>query len=173
VTSDPRPLIVTAEFDPAVQGWLEGLRRAHYPAELNRVPAHLTLFHALPGSAQGEVARRLATLAGQSPPLAARLAGVKSLGRGVAIRVECRALDGLRKEVAEALWLLLSAQDRAGVQLHVTVQNKAEPTAVRHALASLQGLAEQPTHVAALRLWRYLGGPWEALGRWPFRGRAA
>ncbi|GGI67507.1 hypothetical protein GCM10007973_00840 [Polymorphobacter multimanifer] len=154
-----------------MQGWLEGLRRANYPAELNRVPAHLTLFHAIPGSAEAEVARRLALLTAQAPPLPARLAGVKSLGRGVAIRIECAALDGLREELADALWLLLSAQDRAGVQLHVTVQNKAEPPAVKRALASLTPLPERPTHIAALRLWRYLGGPWEALGRWPFRGR--
>jgi len=33
------PLIVTADFAPDDFAWLEGLRRRHYPAERNRVPA--------------------------------------------------------------------------------------------------------------------------------------
>ena len=50
-------LIVTAELGPADFGWLEGLRRAHYPPERNQLPAHLTMFHALPPSAESGVAR--------------------------------------------------------------------------------------------------------------------
>ena len=49
------PLIVTADFATSDFAWLEGLRRAHYPAELNRVPAHLTMFQGLPPSAIAEV----------------------------------------------------------------------------------------------------------------------
>ncbi len=46
---DPRPLIVTALLEPGVQARFEALRRAHYPAALNQVPAHVTLFRQLPG----------------------------------------------------------------------------------------------------------------------------
>ncbi len=52
-------LIVTAEFAQPDFAWLEGLRRAHYPADRNQVPAHLTLFHALPPSALDEARRQL------------------------------------------------------------------------------------------------------------------
>lgn len=173
MTLDARPLIVTAELEAGAQGWLEGLRRAHYPAALNRVPAHMTLFHGLPGSAQAEVARRLAGLAGEWPALPARLVGWKSLGNGMAMRVECAALDGVREELAEALWLVMGAQDRAGVQLHVTVQNKVTAAEAKRTLAEVErGFVPRATAVVALRLWRYLDGPWEGLGRWAFRGRA-
>lgn len=172
MTGDSRPLIITAEFDPVMQHWLEAQRRAFYPAALNRVPAHLTLFHALPGSARAEVAQRLAMVTSALAPLPAKLAGVKSLGRGVAIRIECAALHALRADLAEALWLLLGAQDRVGVDLHVTVQNKASTAEVREAMTSLSPLPAQPACITALRIWRYLDGPWETLGRWPFRGRA-
>ena len=47
-----RPLILAAELGAEDFAWLEGLRRRHYPAERNRVPAHLTIFHALPPSAE-------------------------------------------------------------------------------------------------------------------------
>lgn len=135
------------------------------------MPAHLTLFHALPVSARAEVAQRMAVMAADHAPLPARLAGWKSLGTGVAMRVDCPPLDALRDELAEALWLLLGAQDRAGVQLHVTVQNKVTTAAARATLAALQtGYADRQARIAALRLWRYKDGPWEAAGRWPLRG---
>ncbi len=48
-------LIITAEMAVPDLAWLDQLRRRHYPAERNQVPAHLTMFHALPPSAEGEV----------------------------------------------------------------------------------------------------------------------
>jgi len=61
-------LIVAAEFAPADFAWLDRLRRAHFPPERNLLPAHLTLFHALPPSAEAELKRRLARLAGRAFP---------------------------------------------------------------------------------------------------------
>ena len=52
-------MIVTATFGDGDNGWLQELRRAHYPPERNRVPAHLTLFRHLPPSVEGELGRRL------------------------------------------------------------------------------------------------------------------
>ena len=46
---DSRPLILTAMLESGVQARFEALRRAHYPAGLNRVPAHVSMFHHLPG----------------------------------------------------------------------------------------------------------------------------
>ena len=47
-------LIITAEIGKADLAWLDKLRQAHYPAERNHLPAHLTMFHALPPSAERE-----------------------------------------------------------------------------------------------------------------------
>ena len=49
------PLIVTAELAPEDFAWLNDLRLRHYPAERNRVPAHLTMFHAIAPSAEAEL----------------------------------------------------------------------------------------------------------------------
>ena len=46
---DARPLIVTLKLDAASFARLDGLRRTHFPAAINRLSAHLTLFHHLPG----------------------------------------------------------------------------------------------------------------------------
>jgi hypothetical protein len=164
-------LIVTAELAPADFGWLEGLRRAHYPAERNRLPVHLTMFHALPPSAESEAKSRLAKLAVRQSP-AARIDGLIDLGGGVAFRVVSPELDAIRDELADALYGLLGAQDSAGWRPHVTIQNKVAPKAARALKASLErDFVARPLGISGLGLHRYLNGPWEAIAVYPFRGR--
>ncbi|MBC7987423.1 MAG: hypothetical protein H7X93_12270, partial [Sphingomonadaceae bacterium] len=90
----PAPIIVTALLGDADFAWLDALRRRHYPPERNRVPAHLTLFHHLPPSVADELARRLREATRGIPVPKARLAGVISLGGGVALGVEIGADAG-------------------------------------------------------------------------------
>lgn len=169
---DHRPLIITAVLEPPVQAWFEGLRRAHYPRELNQVPAHVSLFHHLPGSELEAVRRRIKTLAAEVPPPAVAVTGLRSLGRGVAYKLRSAGLDDLRAELAHGWDTLLIPQDRAGFSGHVTVQNKVEPAVARATLQALEaGFAPVSTRVVAIGIWRYLGGPWEALGQIGFRGR--
>jgi len=167
----PGPLIVTVDFAPADFTWLEGLRRAHYPAERNRVPVHLTLFHALPPSSEEEVRRHLALhAAGPAPP--AMIAGLMDLGGGVAFRVVSDDLDSIRNEIADHFHGLLGAQDSAGWRPHVTIQNKVPPKSARALLAELErDFRPRPLGIAGLSLHRYRDGPWETLARYPFRGR--
>lgn len=163
-------LIVTAELAPADFAWLDRLRTAHFPPERNRLPAHLTMFHALPPSAEEEVRRQLA-LHAAAPPPRALLDALYSLGEGVAFRVRSDALHAIRDSVAEHFHGSLSAQDDCGWRPHVTVQNKVSGKEARALLAALTVEFEpRPLGVAGLALHRYLGGPWEALARYPFRG---
>jgi hypothetical protein len=93
------PLILTADFSPADLALLDGLRRAHFPPERNRLPAHLTLFHALPPSALNEAKHQLALQANASPPRAT-IAGLMDLGGGVAFRIVSDDLDDIRSAIA-------------------------------------------------------------------------
>jgi hypothetical protein len=163
-------LIVTAEIAHRDFSWIEGLRRAHYPAELNRVPAHLTIFRALPPSAETEVRSRLAQLAkGRTPP--ARIEGLMDLGGAVAFRVVSPDLDSIREELTFDLHGLLGAQDSGGWRPHVTIQNKVAPKVARSLIASLErGFVPRPLAISGLGLHRYLGGPWETIAVSPFRG---
>jgi hypothetical protein len=167
----PGPLIVTADFAPADSAWLEGLRRAHYPAERNRVPVHLTLFHALPPSSEEELRRQLALQAAGPAPLA-MIAGLMDLRGGVAFRVVSDDLDSIRNEIADHFHGLLSAQDSVGWRPHVTIQNKVPPKAARALLTNLErDFRPRPLGIAGLALHRYRDGPWETLARYSFRGR--
>lgn len=165
-----RPLIVTATFGAADFGWLEGLRRRHFPPERNQVPAHLTLFHHLAPSLERELADRLGALA-SAPPPRARVLGVMDLGRGTAFRVESDELQGMRAELAAAFRGMLTPQDQAPWRPHVTVQNKVErrdAAVLQHELKA--GDFPRALAIHGLASWRYEGGPWTALRDYPFRG---
>ena len=163
------PIIVTATFGDGGNGWLQQLRRTHYPAERNRVPAHLTLFRQLPPSLEGELATRLAR-ASAAPPPRATVAGIIDLGEGTAFRIESEALEEIRAELAQALHGLLMPQDLAPWRPHVTIQNKVPPREARALQRELRSDFEpRPLAIRALAAWRYLGGPWEPIRTWPFR----
>lgn len=164
-------LIVTAEIGAIDHAWLERLRRAHFPPERNRVAAHLTMFHALPPSTEPEVKDRLARLAAESPPRAS-IEGLMNLGGGVAYRIASDDLDRIRGELAADLHGLLSAQDAQGWRPHVTIQNKVPPKIARALMEQLEReFRPRPLQISGLGLHRYMDGPWEPVGTYPFRGR--
>ena len=163
------PLIVTADIGAADFAWLEGLRRAHFPPDRNRVPAHLTMFHALPPSIEIELRSRVSKAARRPPPTAT-IDGLMDLGGGVAFRVVSADLDGLREELADGLHGLLSAQDSGGWRPHVTIQNKVAPKVARALKASLErDFRARPLKIRGLAIHRYMGGPWEPVAAYGFR----
>lgn len=172
MTPDPRPLILTALAEPDAQGRFEGWRRAHYPPALNQVPAHITLFHHLPGSELDAVKRRLKAVCGQLPPPAIAVTGLRSLGKGVALKLHAPELEFVRNELADGWSTLLIPQDRQGFRPHLTIQNKVTAAEARATLQRLEaGFRAFETCAVAIAVWRYLGGPWEPLGQVGFRGR--
>jgi hypothetical protein len=164
-------LIVTAKIAPRDLAWLDQLRCAYYPAERNQLPAHLTMFYAMPPSAEGEVRASLSRLASKSPPRAS-IEGLMDLGGGVAFRVASEDLDRLRRELAQSFHGLLSAQDSGGWRPHITIQNKVAPKFARALKAQLErDFRPRSLAISGLGLHRYLGGPWENLASYAFRGR--
>jgi 2'-5' RNA ligase len=165
----PAPIIVSALLDADSFAWLDGMRRAHFPAERNFLDAHLTLFHALPPSLEPELKGRLSSLT-RGRRLTAQVSGFVSLGRGVAVRIVSSELVALRGELAEAFHGLLTPQDAAPWRPHVTIQNKVTPAEARDLLARLSSaLQPRRIEVVGLAAWWYRCGPWEPLARFPFR----
>jgi hypothetical protein len=164
------PILVTALFAPGDDGWLQELRRTHYPPERNRVPAHLTLFRQLPPSVEAELHRRLAAAAAAPPPRAS-IAGILDLDGGTALRVDSEELEAIRADLADSLHGLLTPQDQAAWRGHVTIQNKVEPRAARRLQAELRARFQpRPLAIRALASWKYRDGPWQPLRTYPFRG---
>lgn len=128
------------------------------------------MFHTLPPSAESETRTRLAKLA-KGPRPTASIEGLMDLGGGAAFRVVSPDLDRIRNELAQELHGLIGAQDGGGWRPHVTIQNKVPPKAARALIAALsQGFVPCPLAVSGLGLHCYLGGPWETIAVYPFRG---
>ena len=168
------PLIVTLALDAAAQTYFDALRRAHFPAPINYLDAHLTLFHHLPGAKREAVGDVLRDCCRAQGPLPLQVAGLRSLGRGVAFTVESERLRALHRALQTAFAPGLTAQDQQKLQPHVTIQNKVEPDAARQLLTRLQAdFAPFGAVGTGLRLWAYRGGPWELLEWLPFAAERA
>ncbi len=157
-------LLLTVELAPPAQALFESLRQRHFPPERNLIPAHVSVFHTLPGEAREQIGARLRALAAER--CAVTVTAPFGLGRGVAFRLQAPGLERAHAVLAHDWANWLTAQDAQGYRPHVTVQNKVSPEAARATLARLQhGFVPFQTEAVAWRLWRYLGGPWEALER--------
>jgi hypothetical protein len=158
------PLLLTLQLAEPAQSLFQALRNRHFPEGRNIVPAHVSLFHALPGSEHAGILRRLHAVEAMRPAILVE--PPRSLGRGVAFRLHSPALQTLRAELAASWSDWLTPQDRQRFQPHVTVQNKVTTAQAAATLARLrQGFVPWQTEGMALLLWRYLDGPWEALER--------
>ena len=100
------------------------------------------------------------------------LAGARPLGRGTALGVEAPGAAALRARLAAAFAPWLTPQDRQGWRPHLTVQNWVAPAEARALQATLAARPPLAGIATGLDLWRYRGGPWEALAQVPFAGGA-
>ncbi|WP_338466549.1 2'-5' RNA ligase family protein [Novosphingobium sp. ZN18A2] len=167
------PFIVTAELPRDVFAWADGLRRAHFPPERNHLEAHVTLFHALAPSLFEELKPLLQRIVAEHPPQPARITGIMPLGKGTALRIESPGMTAIREDIAEHFHGALTAQDNHPLRLHITIQNKVGVDKAKALQAELSAaFRSRDFAFRGLGLHIYRGGPWEAVGRWPFRGKA-
>ena len=162
--AEAAPLILTALMDrPAFQKF-DNLRKRHFPPERNFIPAHLTLFHHLPGLQSEDVVADVKAEARHERVMTARTVRVHMMGRGVSYIVDCRALADVRERLANRWGDLLIPQDRQGWRPHITVQNKVSAGAARDLHEALSETFEPFSFaVEGVTLWWYRGGPWEKL----------
>lgn len=176
ITPMADPFILTAALPPDLAGFAEGLRRAHFPPERNHLHAHVTLFHAFAPSLLEELRDFLPRVAGGFAAPEGAVKGVMDLGKGTAIALETPQLLHLRALIAEHFRGSLTAQDLHEPRPHITIQNKVtkdEARSLQASLAPMLGpwIAKDRFVFPALELWRYRGGPWEAVKTCAFRGR--
>lgn len=158
---------MTLALDGPAQAKFEAVRQQWFPPELNRIPAHLTLFHTLPESQ--ETVDSLTGVATSQTAFDMRVAHVRSIGRGVAFFIDSTEAVRLHRALSAAFTHVLSAQDRQGFRPHVVAQNKVAPAVAKQTLALLQaGFQPWTCEAVGVDLWRYLGGPWEFIRRFDF-----
>jgi 2'-5' RNA ligase len=163
------PLILTLKLDRITFEVFNELRQQHFPPERNFLPAHITLFHALPGEEELSIQQTLQSLSTDTASLPLLFSKPRFLGKGVAIEVKCSELVQLRQQLAATWNMWLSQQDQQRYQPHVTIQNKVTSEEARQLYNQLvsnwdfiNGYGE------GLLLWYYKGGPWELAGKFNF-----
>lgn len=164
------PLLVTADLPPDIFKWADGLRRAHFPPDRNKLKAHVTLFHALPPSVEDELRDLLGTLAKQPPP-AARIKGVMKLDGGTALAVESLGMADLHAAIGDHLHGLTILKDSGPLRLHITIQNKVSAQEARALHAQLDAvLKPRDFHFRGFELFAFEDGIWRPIRAYPFRG---
>ena len=163
------PFVLTLEMDGDTFSRLNELRRRFYPPERNLVPAHVTLFHQLPGGRGREIKALLRQIATSRQAIEVEAIQTKSLGSGVAVFLRSPQLNSLREGLAAEWWPWLSDQDKAGFRPHVTIQNKVSAAEARRTEREVAATRIGRVRGIGLHLWRYRDGPWEDVQLFRFR----
>lgn len=169
MTSTFSPLVLTLKLDRATFERFNHLRQQYFPPAKNIVPAHITLFHALPGEQEATIQSDLQKVCAIASPLLLQFPKLRFLGRGVAVEVDCPELVSLRQQFAQTWRNWLTRQDRQGYRSHLTIQNKA-PEAEARLLYEQLTARWQPCHGSGdgLLLWHYEGGRWSLANEFLF-----
>ncbi|KAF5659553.1 hypothetical protein FHETE_9337 [Fusarium heterosporum] len=157
--------ILTLFTDKRHHEAMTALRRQWFPSRILKVDAHITLFHALPGSKLPELKEDITALAASTErfEIAVNDKNVFEMGKGVGINVSNhdnaqKKAAGIRSELRNKWEPFLSDQDRREKwRGHYTIMNKQdEKEEVQKCLAYLkEGHAESTGTVEGLSLWLY------------------
>ena len=165
------PLILTLRFDAETFETLDRWRQRWFPDRGYRLPAHLTLFHHLPGAEIDTIRLHLHALARSLEPMPLRVAGPLRLASGTGLRAECAAIGPVRKALARRWDHWLTPQDRH-FRPHITIQNKVPRETAERDRLDIAALPPLDGHAMGFLLWHYRGGPWEPAGDYRFGGMA-
>lgn len=169
----PDTLILTLELDPESFERLDTMRGRWFPTPRWRLPAHLTLFHRLPGEELNAAVAYLDDLAARMDDVPMRFGAVRPFATGTAIDVRSASLRILRAALAAHWRAVLTRQDQR-FDPHVTVQNKVpRETAERDRQDIRARFAPWQGRGTGFLLWHYRGGPWEPAWSGRFGGPPA
>lgn len=160
--------VLTLLTDRAHHDRMTALRKKYFPRKLNKLAAHLTLFHALPGSKlESSIIPTIEELASQTRPFAVRADAPFRMKKGFAVSVSRGGKEGgaIHRSL-QGSWRpesFLSDQDAGGARLHYTLMNKVDDEVT--VSAAYQELVENwhgdEGTVEGLALWRYERGYWK------------
>jgi hypothetical protein len=170
-TSQQEPIyILSLLTDPAHQQRMTALRKKYFPPKLNKLGAHLTLFHALPESKlESTIIPTIKRVVSERQPFAINAARPFRMKKGIAISVPGNQGGDEAQEVHRALlsawegegWL--SEQDGGGMRAHYTIMNKVDDEEeVAGAMEEVAGSWKGDLGtVVGVGLWEYERGYWK------------
>ncbi|KAH7396849.1 2'-5' RNA ligase superfamily-domain-containing protein [Phaeosphaeria sp. MPI-PUGE-AT-0046c] len=158
--------VLTMKLEDSLSAPMNDLRRQYFPKRINRTPAHLTLFHALPHSHMDALDQTLYHLSSSTKPFLVTTGGPFRMRKGVGVNVDAgyRDLKEVHSQLQSQWMSFLSEQDQGGFRPHWTIMNKVnEEEAVENALSAVRQELSQSTkegRATGLELWKYDRGNW-------------
>lgn len=171
--------VLTIKLEDSLSVPMNDLRRQYFPKRINRTPAHLTLFHALPHSHMDALDQGLYHLSSGTKPFLVTTGGPFRMRKGVGVNVDSgyRELKQVHSELQSQWMPFLSEQDQSGFRPHWTVMNKVdEEEAVEHALSAVRQELSQNTkegRAIGFDLWKYERGNWIWAKEYDFSTKSA
>lgn len=166
--------VLTLKTTESLAGPLNEWRVKYFPKNLNRTPAHLTLFHALPHSQIETLENSLSLMSASMAPFLVSTGKAFRMRKGVGINVASGhdTVKGVHEQL-RCQWLaFLSEQDAGGFRPHWTIMNKInDDKKVENALNMVQNEISARTpagYAIGLELWEYKYGNWEWANDYPF-----
>jgi hypothetical protein len=171
--------VLTLNVTPTLREAMNHLRATYFPRHLNRLAAHLTLFHALPASQlDTHILPLLKSLAASTSSYHIRATTAVRMGKGVLIQAHHSAIPHQTTELHRKMqreWAhFLSKQDMQNLRLHWTVMNKVEDKEVvkkvegevnqwlreKRKAKDVEERRKAEGFVTGLTLWEYADGWW-------------
>lgn len=158
--------VLTLKLEDSLSQPLNELREQYFPRKLNRTPAHVTLFHALPHSQMEMLSSGLTELATKTTPFMVTTGGPFRMRKGVGVNVDAGYQDIKNVHASlQSTWLpFLSEQDAGGFRPHWTVMNKVneeeEVDTAFHAVRNELATNAREGQAIGLDLWKYHRGNW-------------
>ncbi|KAK4553087.1 hypothetical protein LTR86_009814 [Recurvomyces mirabilis] len=128
--------ILTLQTDKPHHDRMTALRKKYFPPRLNKLEAHLTLFHALPQSKlDSAILPTIQDVVAKNHPFKVTVTKPFRLRHGIALSIpkhECGSkIQGIHRAL-QVPWKdqgWLSEQDAGGMQAHYTIMNKVDSDA--------------------------------------------
>ncbi|ORY68986.1 uncharacterized protein BCR38DRAFT_482464 [Pseudomassariella vexata] len=155
--------VLTLKTDPELQTAMSALRTKYFPPKLLKVNAHVSLFHALPGSMLPKMKSDISSLASRTTLFHIKAGKPFRMARGVGISVDgLEPAAHIHKDLQELWRETLSIQDRGKFRGHYTIMNKVtEAEEVDACLAEVKNNFHGCSGtVTGLSLWKYDRGWW-------------
>ena len=168
--------ILTLWTDPGLHSAMNKLRVQYFPSHLNKLEAHITLFHALPESKlQPEVLPAIEELAARTAKFEVAATSPFKIKKGIAIGFPKdhggNGSRSIHRTLVEQWKDFVSSQD-SHFNAHYTVMNKVDDQGkVDEAFQEVQsGFKAYFGEAEGLSLWKYHRSGWEHVRNLEFRG---
>lgn len=179
-SKDETVYVLTLRTDKAHHDRMTALRQRYFPPRINKLDAHLTLFHALPdGRLDSHILPTIRAVAAQTAPFEIHASKPIRLKHGIAVSVSGEQGGKQAQDVHRALlseWAgqrFLSQQDAGGFRAHYTIMNKVDDeNQVAEAFDEVTaGWKGDWGVVDGLSMWQYVKGWWRWQEDFEFEGR--